>query len=93
MIALMLHSVKWPKLGTMFGPHDGIGPSRRLIEFQVDLKSPTHKPEFNQEKFTAHPAGGEWLAAKVAMDMRLTPVLNTTGCVAALTRAGGALEL
>ena len=68
--------------------------SRGMMEFHVDPDSPAHKPEFNQDKtyvFYCASGGRSALAAKVAMDMGLSPVVNLTGGVTAWTNAGGKL--
>ncbi len=72
-----------------------IASSRGLMEFHIDPDSPAHKPEFNQDKtyvFYCASGGRSALAAQVAMDMGLTPVLNLSGGVGAWTKAGGTLE-
>ncbi len=68
--------------------------SRGMMEFHVDPHSAAHKPEFNQDKtyvFYCASGGRSALAAKVAMDMGLAPVVNLTGGVGAWKKAGGAL--
>lgn len=71
-----------------------IASSRGMMEFHVDPKSPAHKPEFNQDKtyvFYCASGGRSALAAVVAMDMGLSPVVNLAGGVAAWKKAGGTL--
>jgi rhodanese-related sulfurtransferase len=69
-----------------------IASSRGLMEFHVDPESPVHNPAFNQDKtyiFYCASGGRSALAAKVAMDMGLSPVLNLSGGVAAWKQANG----
>ena len=69
--------------------------SRGMMEFHIDPKSPVHKPEFNQDKtyvFYCASGGRSALAALIAMDMGLTPVMNLSGGVGAWKKAGGTLE-
>ncbi len=69
--------------------------SRGMMEFHIDPDSPAHKPAFNQDKtyvFYCASGGRSALAAQVAMDMGLSPVVNLTGGVGAWTKAGGDLE-
>lgn len=72
-----------------------VASSRGMMEFHIDPESPVHKPEFNQDKtyiFYCASGGRSALAAKVAMDMGLSPVVNMSGGVGAWTKAGGTLE-
>ena len=72
-----------------------VASSRGLMEFHIDPDSPAHNPAFNQEKtyiFYCASGGRSALAAKVAMDMGLAPVVNLTGGIAAWAAAGGAVE-
>lgn len=72
-----------------------VASSRGMMEFHIDPESPAHKPEFNQDKtyvFYCASGGRSALAAQVAMDMGLSPVVNMTGGVGAWKTAGGALE-
>ncbi len=72
-----------------------VASSRGMMEFHIDPESPAHKPEFNQDKtyiFYCASGGRSALAAQVAMDMGLAPVVNMTGGVGAWKKAGGALE-
>ena len=72
-----------------------VASSRGMMEFHIDPASPAHKPEFNQDKtyvFYCASGGRSALAAQVAMDMGLSPVVNMSGGVGAWTKAGGALE-
>ena len=69
--------------------------SRGMMEFHIDPESPAHKPEFNQDKtyvFYCASGGRSALAAKVAMDMGLSPVVNLSGGVSAWQKAGGVLS-
>jgi len=71
-----------------------IASSRGLMEFHIDPESPAHKPAFNQDKtyiFYCASGGRSALAAKVAMDMGLKPVVSMTGGVAAWKKANGPL--
>ena len=71
-----------------------VASSRGMMEFHIDPESPAHKPEFNQDKtyvFYCASGGRSALAAMVAMDMGLSPVVNMTGGVAAWKKAGGTL--
>ena len=68
--------------------------SRGMMEFHVDPDSAAHKPEFNQDKthvFDCSSGGRSALAAKVAMDMGLAPVVNIAGGIGAWKKAGGQL--
>lgn len=72
-----------------------VASSRGMVEFHIDPKSPVHKPEFNQDKayvFYCASGGRSALAALVAMDMGLTPVVNLSGGIGAWKKAGGMLE-
>jgi rhodanese-related sulfurtransferase len=72
-----------------------IASSRGLMEFHIDPESPAHKPEFNHDKtyvFYCASGGRSALAAKVAMDMGLKPVVNMKGGIAAWKKADGPLE-
>ena len=72
-----------------------VASSRGMMEFHIDPESPVHKPEFNQAKtyvFYCASGGRSALAAQVAMDMGLSPVVNLSGGVAAWKKAGGLLE-
>jgi rhodanese-related sulfurtransferase len=69
--------------------------SRGLMEFHIDPDSPVHNPAFNQDKtyiFYCASGGRSALAAKVAMDMGLSPVVNLSGGIGAWKAAGGATE-
>ena len=69
--------------------------SRGMMEFHIDPESPAHNPAFNQDKtyvFYCASGGRSALAAKVAMEMGLKPVVNMSGGVAAWIKAGGTLE-
>ena len=72
-----------------------VASSRGLMEFHVDPESPAHKPEFNQDKtyvFYCASGGRSAMAALVAMEMGLAPVVNLSGGVGAWKKAGGTLE-
>jgi len=69
--------------------------SRGLMEFHIDPDGPAHNPAFNQDKtyiFYCASGGRSALAAKVAMDMGLSPVVNLSGGIGAWKAAGGAVE-
>jgi rhodanese-related sulfurtransferase len=73
---------------------DAIASSRGMMEFHIDPESPVHKPEFNQDKtyvFYCASGGRSALAAVVAMEMGLSPVVNLSGGVAAWKKVGGTL--
>ena len=72
-----------------------VASSRGLMEFHIDPGSPAHNPAFNQDKtyiFYCASGGRSALAAKVAINMGLAPVVNLTGGIAAWAAAGGAVE-
>ena len=72
-----------------------VASSRGMMEFHIDPESPAHKPEFNQDKtyvFYCASGGRSAMAAQVAMDMGLSPVVNLTGGISAWTKAGGPLD-
>ena len=72
-----------------------VASSRGLMDFHVDPESPAHKPEFNQDKtyvFYCASGGRSAMAALVAMEMGLSPVVNLSGGVGAWKKAGGTLE-
>ena len=69
--------------------------SRGLLEFHIDPESPAHNPAFNQDKtyiFYCASGGRSALAAKVAVDMGLSPVVNLSGGIGAWKAFGGAIE-
>ena len=69
--------------------------SRGLMEFHIDPDSQAHNPAFNQDKtYVVYCASGgrSALAARVAMDMGLSPVVNLSGGIGAWKAAGGATE-
>lgn len=71
-----------------------VASSRGMMEFHIDPESPVHKPEFNQDKtyvFYCASGGRSALAAQVAIDMGLSPVVNLAGGVSAWKKAGGTL--
>ena len=68
--------------------------SRGMLEFHIDPDSPAHKPEFAADKtfvFYCASGGRSALAAKVASEMGLGPVINLTGGIIAWKKAGGPL--
>ncbi|MDB2529692.1 rhodanese-like domain-containing protein [Paracoccaceae bacterium] len=72
-----------------------VATSRGMMEFHIDPESLAHKPEFNQAKtyvFYCASGGRSAMAAVVAMDMGLSPVVNLTGGVGAWKKVGGVLE-
>ena len=72
-----------------------VASSRGMMEFHIDPESPAHKPEFNQDKtyvFYCASGGRSALAAQVAMDMGLAPVVNLSGGFGAWKKAGGPSE-
>lgn len=80
------------KSGTIPG---AVASSRGMMEFHVDPESPAHKPELNQDKtyiFYCASGGRSALAAKVAMEMGLDPVVNLTGGIAAWKKADGPMN-
>jgi len=80
------------KTGTI---HGALASSRGMLEFHIDPESPAHKPVFNEDKtfvFFCASGGRSALAAQVAMDMGLRPVVNLSGGVAAWKKAGGTLD-
>jgi rhodanese-related sulfurtransferase len=71
-----------------------VASSRGMMEFHIAPESPVHKPEFNQDKtyvFYCASGGRSALAAQVAIDMGLSPVVNLAGGVGAWKKAGGTL--
>ena len=72
-----------------------VASSRGMIEFHIDPESPVHKPELNQDKvyvFYCASGGRSALAAEVAIDMGMNPVLNLTGGFSAWKKADGPSE-
>ncbi len=72
-----------------------VASSRGMMEFHIDPESPAHKPEFNQAKtyvFYCASGGRSAMAAIVAQDMGLGPVVNMTGGIGAWMKAGGTLD-
>ena len=77
------------------GTTGAVASSRVMLEFHLDPESPAHIQALNQAKtyiFYCATGGRAALAAQVAMDMGLSPVVNLTGCIAALKKAGGPME-
>ncbi len=69
--------------------------SRGLMEFHIDPESPIHNPAFNQDKtyiFYCASGGRSALAAKVAIEMGLSPVINLVGGIAAWKHSNGILK-
>lgn len=80
------------KTGVIAG---AVATSRGMMELHIDPESPAHKPEFNQNKtyvFYCTSGGRSALAAKVAIEMGLLPVVNMSGGVSGWKKAGGTLE-
>jgi len=80
------------KTGVIAG---AVASSRGMMEFHIDPDCPAHKPEFNQDKtyvFYCASGGRSAMAAIVAMEMGLQPVVNLAGGVGAWKKAGGTLE-
>ena len=72
-----------------------VASSRGMMEFHLDPESPIHNPAFNQDKtyvFYCASGGRSAMAAKVALEMGLHPVLNMSGGFGAWSKAGGAVE-
>ena len=72
-----------------------VASSRGMMEFHIDPDSPAHKPEFNQDKtyvFYCASGGRSAMAAQVAIDMGLTPVVNIGGGIAGWKKANGPLD-
>ena len=72
-----------------------VASSRGMLEFHLDPESPAHIQAPNQAKtyiFYCATGGRAALAAQVAMDMGLSPVVNLTGGIAAWKKAGGPME-
>ncbi len=64
---------------------------RGMLEFWIDPESPYHKPLFAEEKTFIFFCAAGWrsaLAAKLAQDMGLEPVLHIEGGFAAWREAG-----
>jgi len=77
------------KIGIIPG---AVASSRGMMEFHIDPESPAHKAEFNQDKtyvFYCASGGRSAMAALIAMDMGLKPVLNMSGGFGAWKKAGG----
>ena len=88
---LLRDGTEQAKTGIIAG---AVASSRGMMEFHIDPQSPAHKPEFNQAKtyvFYCASGGRSALAAQVAIDMGLSPVVNMSGGVAAWKKAGGEL--
>jgi rhodanese-related sulfurtransferase len=84
--------IEQAKTGTIPG---AVASSRGLMEFHIDPESPAHKPELNQDKtyvFYCASGGRSALAAKVAMEMGMKPVVNLSGGFGAWKKAGGPSE-
>ena len=66
--------------------------SRGLLEFHIDPDSPAHKPELASDKtfiFYCAAGGRSALAAKVANEMGMEPVVNLSGGFSEWKKAGG----
>ena len=88
----LLDGTEQARTGTIPG---AVASSRGMMEFHIDPESPAHKPEFSQDKtyvFYCASGGRSALAAVVAMEMGLSPVVNLSGGVAAWKKAGGEME-
>lgn len=71
-----------------------VASSRGMIEFHIDPEHPSHKAELNQDKiyvFYCATGGRSALAAQVAMEMGMHPVLNLSGGFSAWKKAGGSI--
>ncbi|WP_291731980.1 rhodanese-like domain-containing protein [Leisingera sp. F5] len=69
--------------------------SRGTMEFQIAPDSPHHKPVFNQDKtyvFYCAAAGRSALAAKLAMDMGMSPVMHMAGGFDEWVKQGGPVD-
>ena len=69
-----------------------VASSRGMMEFHIDPESPAHKPELNQDKtyvFYCASGGRSALAAQVAMEMGMKPVINLSGGFSAWKKAAG----
>ena len=69
--------------------------SRGLLEFHIDPDSPIHKPELAGDKtfiFYCAAGGRSALAAKVAVEMGMGPVVNLTGGFSAWRTANGPMS-
>jgi rhodanese-related sulfurtransferase len=72
-----------------------VASSRGMMEFHIGPERSAHKSEFDQDKTyvsSCASGGRSAIAAKVAMEMGLSPVVNMSGGVGAWQKAGGALE-
>ena len=68
---------------------------RGMLEFWIDPDSPYHKEFFNQDKTYIFYCASAWrsaLAAKVAMEMGLSPVVHLEGGFNEWLKQGGAIE-
>ena len=68
---------------------------RGMLEFWIDPDSPYHKEFFNQAKTYIFYCASAWrsaLAAKVAMEMGLSPVVHLKGGFNEWLKQGGAIE-
>ena len=69
--------------------------SRGMLEYHIDPESPAHKPELAGDKtFIFYCAAGarSALAAKVAGEMGMGPIVNLTGGFSAWKKAGGPIS-
>lgn len=72
-----------------------VASSRGMLEFHLDPESPAHIQALNQAKtyiFYCATSGRAALAAQIAMDTGLSPVVNLTGGIAAWKKADGPME-
>ena len=69
--------------------------SRGLLEYHIDLDSPSHKPELADDKtfiFYCAAGGRSALAAKAAAEMGMGSIVNLTGGFGAWKKAGGPIS-
>ncbi len=67
-----------------------------MLEFWIDTESPYHKEFFNQDKTYIFYCASAWrsaLAAKVAMEMGLSPAVNLKGGFSEWLKKGGTIEV
>ena len=68
---------------------------RGMLEFWIDPDSPYHREFFNQDKTYIFYCASAWrsaLAAKIAMEMGLSPVVHLEGGYSEWIRHGGDIE-
>ncbi len=69
---------------------------RGMLEFWIDPESPYHKPIFQEDRTFVFYCASGWrsaLAAKMAGEMGLTPVVHIAGGFTAWREAGGDMEM